>query len=130
MTTLHLQPVRSYPVQIGNVTLYLSGWKLQGVRVLREDCTANGTAGVTASYPKGARLTLTGKLAQDAAPVTATLAEYLASGTQLDITVQGLCVPAARLCQYAVTQGQDAADVTLQLHTTAQPVMQEVQENA
>lgn len=133
MTKMILQPVKCYPVAVGGVRLYLSAWKTSGVRVLKEEYTSGGAAGVTASYPKGTRLTLEGKLApmQDTAAVTAELAGRLAAGTQEEITVHGLCFSGARLCAYTVTEGQGAAEVMLQFHTASCPVLtQEVQEDA
>lgn len=127
MTEMILQPLKCCPVEIGGVKLYLSGWKTAGVRVLKEQCTAGNAAAVTASYPKGTRLTMEGKLApaQDAAMVTAALAKRLNDDTQEDVTVQGLVFPAARLCAYTVTEGRGVSEVTLQFYTEQIPAMAE-----
>ncbi len=123
MTAVMLHPVVSHPVRVGDVTLYLSGWKCVGAAVIREQCTADGTAGVTASYPKGTRLSMEGKLppAADAAAVTAALAKRLHDGTMENITVGGLCFADARLCGYTVQAGQGTADVTLLFYAPDAP---------
>lgn len=123
MTAVMLHPVLSHPVTVGDVTLYLSGWKCTGAAVIREQCTADGTAGVTAGYPKGTRLSMEGKLppAADAAAVTAALAKRLHDGTMETITVGGLCFADARLCGYTVQAGRGAADVTLLFYAADAP---------
>lgn len=131
MTAVMLHPVVSHPVTVGDVTLYLSGWKCTGAAVIREQCTADGTAGVTAGYPKGTRLSMEGKLppAADAAAVTAALAKRLHDGTRENITVGGLCFADARLCGYTVQAGRGAADVTLLFYAPDAPE-REAAENA
>lgn len=131
MTAVMLHPVVSHPVTVGDVTLYLSGWKCTGAAVIREQCTADGTAGVTAGYPKGTRLSMEGKLpsAADAAAVTAALAKRLHDGTTENITVGGLCFADARLCGYTVQAGRGAADVTLLFYAPDAPE-REAAENA
>lgn len=123
MTETILQPVKGYPVTAGGLQLYLRSWKTVGACVLREQCTADGTAGVTASFPKGTRLSLEGKLApcEDTSAVTAALAQRLYDGTEEDVLVEGLCFSAARLCAYTVGAGQGAAEVTLQFYTASPP---------
>ncbi len=127
MTEVILQPMQCCPVEIGGVRLYLSKWKMTGVRVLREQCHSGNAAAVTASYPKGTRLTMEGKLAprQGAASVTAALAKRLSEGTKEDVQVQGLTFPAAVLCAYTLTQDGSAVEVMLQFYTEQVPMMTE-----
>lgn len=132
MTETILQPMQCCPVEIGGVKLYLSGWKTTGVRMLKEQCTFGNAAAVTASYSKGTRLTMEGRISpkQDAALVTAALAKRLYDGTQEDVQVQGLVFPASQLCAYTLTQKDNTAELTLQFCTSEVPVMaQEEQED-
>ncbi len=127
MMEVILQAVRSYPVEIGGVVLHLSAWKAVGMQVLSEQGTAAGETILTASHPRGTRLTLEGKLApaQDAGVVTAVLAAQLQSGVQEDVQLRGLVFPAARLCGYTISEAQGAAELTLQLYTLQCPVRAE-----
>lgn len=124
MTELMLHPVKGYPVTAGGTVLYLSAWKTAGTCVIRERCTAAGSAGVTASFPKGTRLTMEGKLAptENAALVTAALAKRLHDGTQEDVTVEGIVFPQARLCGYTVSAGQQETELILVFYTAQPPV--------
>lgn len=124
MTELKLRPIRRFPVTIGGITLYLSSCRTVGASVLREQCTADNTAAVTASYPKGTRVTLEGWLApmQDAAAVIAALAARLSDASEEDVTVCGLCFQSARLCGYSVNENQEHTAVTLTFYTLLAPV--------
>lgn len=130
MTELKLRPIRRFPVTIGGITLYLSSCRTVGVSVLREQCTADNLAAVTASYPKGTRVTLEGWLApaQDAQAVIAALAARLFDASEEDVTVRGLCFQNARLCGYTVNENQEHTAVTLTLYTPLAPVLAEVEE--
>lgn len=130
MTELKLRPIRRFPVTIGGITLYLSSCRTVGVSVIREQCTADNTAAVTASYPKGTRVTLEGWLApaQDAQAVIAALAARLFDASEEDVTVRGLCFQKARLCGYTVNENQEHTAVTLTLYTPLAPVLAEVEE--
>ncbi len=125
MTEVILQPLKSFPVTVCGVTLYLSAYKTAGTCVLKEQCTADNLAAVTASFPKGTRLTMEGKLApaQDAAAVTAALAKQLNDGTQEDVTVRGLVFSQARLCGYTVSENRTDTAVTLVFYTAASPTL-------
>ncbi len=127
MTEVLTQPVKGYPVTVGGITLYLSGYKTVGACLIREQGTADGITEIAALYPKGTRLTMEGTLPpqEDAAAVTAALAQRLQDGTQEMVTVQGLVYAAARLCGYTVAEGQEAARVTLQFYTAQMPVLAE-----
>lgn len=127
MTEVILQPPKGFPVTVGGIALYLSSYKIVGVCVLREQCTADNLAGVTASYPKGTRLTMQGRLApsEDPSAVTAALAQRLADGTLEDVRVKGLVLAQARLCGYTVTEGQNVPEVTLLFYTAQTPALAE-----
>ncbi len=127
MTEVILQPPKGFPVTVGGITLYLSSYKIVGVCVLKEQCTADNLAGVTASYPKGTRLTMQGKLApsENSSAVTAVLAQRLADGSLEDVNVQGLVFTQARLCGYTITEGQSAPEVILQFYTAKTPTLAE-----
>ena len=129
MTEVILQPLKSFPVRVCGVTLYLSAYKTVGACVLKEQCTADNLAAVTASFPKGTRLTMEGKLApkQDAAAVTAALAKQLNDAVQEDVAVRGLVFPQARLCGYTVSENQTDTAVTLMFYTADAPELAEVE---
>lgn len=115
-----------YTVQFGTVTLCLQAYEVKGQTVLTERVTADNLPAVTASYPKGTRLTLRGGISalEDAAAVTAVLAQYLQEGTVQDITVGTLQFPAARLVGYAVSEADGDAQVQLQFYCAAVPVQE------
>lgn len=130
MTELTLRTMRRFPVTVGGITLLLSSCKTVGAMVLREQCTADHTAAVTASYPKGTRITLEGWLApaQDVSAVIAALAARLSEESTEDVTVRGLCYRSARLCGYTLHETQEHTAVTLVLYTPLAPVCAEVEE--
>ena len=127
MTELKLRPIRRFPVTVGGITLYLSSCRTVGTSVLREQCTADNTAAVTASCPKGTRVTLEGWLApaQDAQTVIAALAARLFDVSEEDMTVCGLCFQNARLCAYTVNENQEHTAVTLTFYSPLAPMKSE-----
>lgn len=125
MSQVFLRAKKCYPVQFGEISLCMASCKVVGACVLTERATASNHAAVTASWPKGTRLTLQGKLApeQSVSGVIAVLAQYLQDGTGQDVTVDGLVFADARLTAYTVSDGQETAEVMLQLYTAAVPVL-------
>ncbi len=113
-----------YTVQFGTVTLCLQAYEVKGQTVLTERVTADNLPAVTASYPKGTRLTLRGGLSasEDTAAVTAVLAQYLQEGTVQDIFIGALQFPAARLVGYAVSETDGDTQAQLQFYCAAIPV--------
>lgn len=130
MTELQLRSLRRFPVTIGGITLCMSSCRTVGVSVIREQCTADNLAAVTASYPKGTRVTLEGWLApaQDVQAVIAALAARLFDAVEEDVTVRGLCFQNARLCAYTVNENQEHTAVTLTFYSPLAPVLAEVEE--
>ncbi len=113
-----------YPVQFGEVSLVLYAYEVQGRTELTERVTADSLPAVTASFPKGTRLTLRGSLpaAADAAAVTAVLAQYLQAGTAQDILLGTLRFASARLCGYTVSGENGTVKAQLQFYCPSVPV--------
>ena len=60
---IYLKGLQDFAVTVGTVTLHLDEYCITGGALLRESGNAEGSAAVTALYPKGTRLKLKGKLA-------------------------------------------------------------------
>lgn len=122
--SLYFYESRCYPVTIGAVTLYLTGCRLAQSRTLKEAGTADGDGVLTASYPGGMRLTLSGSLSPetDTDAAAAALAEALLSGAALTVTVGGLAFPEARLAGYVLEQGLKEPAAELTFYTRSVPV--------
>lgn len=119
MNTLFFARPRSCPLTFGDLTIYLGDYAITGVRSLTEAGTTAGNPVITGSWQKGTRITLTGTLAPDMAESRAAAALSLAlrDGTAHNMVVDGMRIPAAILCQYALRTGKTGTAVTLVLYT-------------
>lgn len=119
MNTLFFTRHKSIPLTFGELTIYLGDYAVTGVRQLVEAGTTEGSPAVTASWQKGTRITLTGTLPPDMAEsrAAAALSQALRDGTAHNMAVDGIKIPAAVLCQYALKTGRTGTAVTLVLYT-------------
>ncbi|MDE5563893.1 MAG: hypothetical protein K2I93_01955 [Oscillospiraceae bacterium] len=117
--SIDVETLQSYDVLVGAVLLHLSDYKLVGGCMVQEQGTANGTATVTACFPKGTRLTLKGRLAPstDMAAAAAALDMVLRSGVTRTLRVGKLVYNDARLIGFSFGGGTQAPEVMLLFHT-------------
>lgn len=116
----YVRETADYTVTFGDVTLHLSDYQLTGGCLLREQGTSGGTAAVTALYPKGTRIALTGRLVptQELLSQTGTaLDAALRSGTEVSVTLGSLVCKNLRLIGYTLKPGETAAEVKLVFYT-------------
>ncbi|MBQ8515129.1 MAG: hypothetical protein IJ496_07010 [Ruminococcus sp.] len=99
-------PVRSFPVQIGEITLHIQSYSLSGVRVFSEQGASSGETIVTSCYQRGRRLVLEGTWVTDSEPGVLMLAldQYLRENTSFPLTLRNLCFPDCRLMKYTATE--------------------------
>ncbi len=116
-----------FPVSFGTVELYLQSYEIKGACALTERVTADNLPALTASYPKGTRLTMRGTLSplQDAGEVIVLLAEYLQDAVQQDVNFGTLTFKGARLCNYQAKEEDGAVRVMVQFYCEQVPQMQE-----
>ena len=76
---LVLQSLRSFPVTIGELTLYLSEYQISETATLKESGTAGGSLVLSGCWPKGSRISLKGKLSPSLSPPDRDL--YALTGT-------------------------------------------------
>ncbi len=116
-----------YPVSFGAVELYLQSYEIKGACVLTERMTADNQPALTASFPKGTRLTMRGILSplQDAGEVIVQLAAYLQGAVLQDVAFGSLTIKGVRLCNYQVTEEDGAARVMVQFYSEQAPQLQE-----
>ncbi len=121
-------PSHCCPVTFGDITFYLTDYKIVGIRAVSEAGTTSGVAVVTGSWQKGTRVTLTGKLSPEisVSAAAAALASDLRGGWTQDIMVEDLMLPSAVLCQYSLQTADGGTAVTLILYTAKLPVKKEV----
>lgn len=115
-----LRGMQDLTAVFGDVTLHLYDYQITGGCLLREQGTSEGTAAVASVYPKGTRLTLTGKLVPDAGTVAsaaAALDAALRGGTTRTITLGDLVCAAMRLIGYTLSLGEAAVEVKLVFRT-------------
>ena len=119
MQKLITQSPRSCPVAFGNVTFYLTSYQISGIRTIAEAAAASGKTTITENRQKGTRITLKGKLSPDipVSDAAAALAASLHSGTEQNVVLEGLRIPSAVLCQYAVSAVSAGTDVMMILYT-------------
>ncbi len=118
---MHLiREMQDLAVTFGEVTLHLYDYQITGGCLLHEQGTSEGTAAVTAIYPKGTRITLTGKLVPEEtamASAAAALDAALRGGTTRTITLGKLVCASMRLVGYTLSLGESAGTVKLILRT-------------
>lgn len=111
--------VREMPdfiVTLGEITLHLSDYQITGGCLLREQGTSDSTAAVTAVFPKGTRITLSGRLVPSQEILTqagTALDAALRDGTALSVTLGTLVCTDMRLIGYTLRPGETAAEVKL-----------------
>lgn len=117
---IYLKGLQDFAVTVGTVTLHLDEYCITGGALLRESGNAEGSAAVTALYPKGTRLKLKGKLAPPLSNFAAAgeaLDAMLRGGTQVNVRLGFLLARGVRLIGFTLEQKETAADVMLLLYT-------------
>lgn len=114
-----VREMQSYPVQIGELTVYLSEYQIVGGCGISEQGTADGSGTVTAAFPKGTRLTLRGKLApsSDMAAIIAAVDAAMRGGTTLPLHIKEIRCDAVRLIGFTLKEGQEFPELTLLCYT-------------
>ena len=120
--SLQLRQMQDIPLLVNDILLRLTDYAITGGCLVREAGTAEGTAVVTACYPKGTRLTLKGRLTDmntDTAKTAAALDDILHSGSACKVTIGALQCSELRLVGYALSGGEDFPVLKLVFYTQA-----------
>lgn len=115
-----------FPIQIGELLIYLSDYQISESSSLKESGTADGNVILTSCFEMGIRLKLKGKLAPAHTPeqVISTL-----SGNMLcsqDLYIRDLIYPDAMLCGFTVSENSEMPDISLIFYCHQKPVLPEV----
>lgn len=120
-----IQQLKSFPVTLGELTIYLSGFQLSGSSTLRESGTADGSLVLSGCYEQGIRLKLKGKLSPDIPPE-----EVIQAFTQNMLIAQSLTLGKlifqnAMLSGYTLTAQQDVPEIQLLFYCPEKPVQED-----
>lgn len=118
--SLQLRQMSDIPLLVNDILLHLTEYAITGGCLVREQGTAEGTAAVTACYPKGTRLTLKGRLTDtDTAKAAAALDTILHSGSACTVSIGALVCSELRLVGYALSGGEELPALELVFYTRA-----------
>jgi len=120
---LVLQSLRSFPVTIGELTLYLSEYQISETATLKESGTAGGGLVLSGCWPKGSRISLKGKLSPSLSPQTVIYTLSQALLTEQILLIQNLKFQNAMLCDYTVTENQDTPEIALLFFSAQKPLL-------
>ena len=121
--SLILQTLKNFPVTIGNLTLYLSGFQMTENSALSESGTADGSTVLSGYWPKGIRLTLKGRIAPafSAEEILYTLSQNML--TEQILNIRNLQFQKAMLCGYTLSENQDTPELSLIFYSSAKPLL-------
>ncbi|MBR1527942.1 MAG: hypothetical protein IJ642_01420 [Oscillospiraceae bacterium] len=116
-----IQKRKYFPVTFDTLTIFLSDYQISGSSTLKESCTADGSAVLTAYWKQGSRLKLKGKLSPDLSPEQVLLHLLQNMLTPQTFTLGSLSFSNARLCGYTLAEQQDTPELSLLFYCPEAP---------
>ncbi|MDE6087416.1 MAG: hypothetical protein K2G25_03425 [Oscillospiraceae bacterium] len=118
-----------FPVQIGDLVIYLSEYQITQSSSLKESGSVGGNVVLTSCVSLGSRLKLKGKLAPSLFPdqVITALSNKMLCPENLQI--RNLTFPGAMLCSFTVGENSEMPDILLVFYCNQKPVLSEESEH-
>ncbi len=118
-----IQKSKRFPVTLGTLTIYLSGYQLSGSSTLKETGAADGALVLAGCWGQGMRLKLKGRISPDysAEQIISALAENLL--VKQNIALGTLTFQNAMLCGYTLAEQQDIPELSLLFYCPSNPVL-------
>lgn len=117
-----IQHLKNFPVQIGDILIYLSGYQISQSSSLKESGTTDGENLLTACWETGIRLKLKGRIAPNKTPEQVIYALTQAMLTSQNLVLQNLRFPDAMLCGYTVADNQETPEISVLFYINQKPV--------
>ena len=121
-----IQNLKSFPVTIGTLTVYLSGCQISGSSTIKESGTADGSFVVSGYWQQGSRLKLKGKLAPSVAPEQVIIQIFQNMMQKRTLLLNTLSFTNAMLCGYTLSEQEDTPELTLLFYCPDTPTLIEV----
>ena len=122
------QPIKTFPVTIGNFTLYLSAYQVSGGCQFREQGTADGSTAVASLWAKGSQITLEGRLAGNAQNAILSLDALARSRVGISLQIGAVSSSNAVLIAYSIKENQESIFVSVTFYSSAPLVDENEQE--
>ncbi|MBR4626855.1 MAG: hypothetical protein IKO47_04020 [Ruminococcus sp.] len=117
-TSTFLEQRKAVPVYIGDMLLYCESFTAEAERTVAEKSTVDGDAALTNTFPRRAKLTLTGRVFNEEEPLMNVLMlnDMLRSASVLTVEYRGLYFGNCRILSYkAADTGKSFLDLSLTL---------------
>ena len=118
-----VQNLKTFPVILGNITIYLSGCQLSASSTLKEAGTADGSCVLTGYWPQGCRIKLNGRLTPDVQPETVIYQLTQMMLLKQTVTLGKLSYTNAMLCGYTLSEKQDVPELSILFYCPDNPVL-------
>ena len=122
-----IQNLKKFPVQIGDLVIYLSGYQISQSSSLKESGTADGSNVLTACWEMGTRIKLKGKIAPDKTPEQVIYALSQAMLVSQNVAIRNLLFQDAMLCGYTVLENQEMPEISFIFYTNQKPILMQDQ---
>lgn len=118
-----IQNLKTFPIVLGNVTIYLSGCQFSASSTLKETGTADGSFVLAGYWKQGCRIKLTGKLPPDISPEQVIYQLTQIMHVKQTVTLGKLSYTNAMLCGYTLTEKQDVPELSVLFYCPENPTL-------
>ena len=129
-TETYLSRPKAVPVNIGDMQLYCEEFTASAARALSEEGTVSGGAAVTGTFPRSAKLTLSGRVFDEDSPLRHVLMlnDMLRSASVLTVEYRGLFFGNCRIVSYKAGDcGSEWLDISITLSSDNLYIPEEVE---
>ena len=125
--SISIQQVKSFPVTIGTITLYLSAYQISGGCQFREQGTADGSTAIASLWSKGSQISLQGRLMGNPENAIVSLDALARSRVGIPLQIGAVSCTNAKLIQYSVEENQTAIEISVTFYSPS-PLVNENEE--
>lgn len=122
------QTIKTFPVTIGNFTLYLSAYQVSGGCQFHEQGTSDGSTAVASLWTKGTQITLEGRLAGNPQNAILSLDSLARSRVGIPLQIGAVSSSNAVLIAYSIKENQESIFVSVTFYSSAPLVDENEQE--